>query len=192
MHVRGCVCVVHEERGTVWQDLAKVYKSLANFRRFISHLIWQNAEPTLANSLHYWANFQCFKWPNIENNLTIWSHLRGRRFFSLVPFKLNSRYWSTSYLPTYLPSYAPNLIKDQSRVERVSILNWWQWWRLWNEVRACSIESDRWVRFFIFGDQSCLSEAATLSKEQDSNVINVISYSDSSSSNPCEKALKRI
>ena len=98
---RVCVCVRHEERGTVWQDLATVYKSLANFRRFISHLIWQNAEPTLANSLHYWANFQCFEWPNIENNLTIWSHLRGRRFFSLVPFKLNSRYWST-YLPTYL------------------------------------------------------------------------------------------
>ena len=28
--------------------------------------IWQNVEPTLANMLHYWASFHCFKWPNIE------------------------------------------------------------------------------------------------------------------------------
>ena len=29
-------------------------------------LIWQKAEPTLANLLHYWGNFQCYKWQNIE------------------------------------------------------------------------------------------------------------------------------
>ena len=29
-------------------------------------IIWQNAEPTLANLWHYWANFHCYKWPNIE------------------------------------------------------------------------------------------------------------------------------
>ena len=37
-------------------------------------LIWQNAEPILANLWHFWANFLYCKWPNIENNLTIWSH----------------------------------------------------------------------------------------------------------------------
>ena len=34
-------------------------------------LIWQNVEPTLANLLHYWGNFHCCSWPNIEKNLTI-------------------------------------------------------------------------------------------------------------------------
>ena len=34
-------------------------------------LIWQNVEPTLANLLHYCADFHCCKRPNIENNLTI-------------------------------------------------------------------------------------------------------------------------
>ena len=29
-------------------------------------LIWQNAEPTLANLWHYWANIHCCIWPNIE------------------------------------------------------------------------------------------------------------------------------
>ena len=37
-------------------------------------LIWQNAEPSLANFWHYWANFPCYLWPLIENNLTLWSH----------------------------------------------------------------------------------------------------------------------
>ena len=38
-----------------------------------------------ANLWQNWANFHCYKWPNIENNLIIWSHC--------LP---------TSYLPTYL------------------------------------------------------------------------------------------
>ena len=30
-------------------------------------LIWQNSKPTLAKLLHcFWANFHCWKWPNIE------------------------------------------------------------------------------------------------------------------------------
>ena len=29
-------------------------------------LIWQNIKPTLANLLHYWAYFHCYKWPNTE------------------------------------------------------------------------------------------------------------------------------
>ena len=29
-------------------------------------LMWQNAEPTLANLCHYVANFHCYKWQNIE------------------------------------------------------------------------------------------------------------------------------
>ena len=48
---------------TVWPDLAKVTKSMPFFTVF---LIWPNAEPTLANLCHYWANFKCCKWPNIK------------------------------------------------------------------------------------------------------------------------------
>ena len=53
---------------TIWRNLAtlaNVYKSLANFVSLF--LIWQNAEPILANLWHCWANFHCSKWPNIEN-----------------------------------------------------------------------------------------------------------------------------
>ena len=54
----------------VWTDLAKFChfgKSLRLWQIFNGlFLIWQNAEPTLANLLHYWANFHCCKWPNLE------------------------------------------------------------------------------------------------------------------------------
>ena len=53
----------------IWRNsatLAEVYKSFTNFWQFIS--CWQNAEPTLANLWHYWANFHliCCIWPNNE------------------------------------------------------------------------------------------------------------------------------
>ena len=49
-------------------------KSLPLWQKFAScwqicdglFLIWQNAEPTLANLWHYWANFHCCKWSHIE------------------------------------------------------------------------------------------------------------------------------
>ena len=55
----------------VWADLAKLHhygkKFPSLWQIFDSlFLIWQNAEPTLANLWHYWANFHCCKWPNIE------------------------------------------------------------------------------------------------------------------------------
>ena len=31
--------------------------------------------------LCFWVNFQCYKWPNIENNLAIWSHWAGRWYW---------------------------------------------------------------------------------------------------------------
>ena len=36
-----------------------------NFEGFFL-TIWQNIKPTLTNLLHYWANFPCYQWPNIE------------------------------------------------------------------------------------------------------------------------------
>ena len=45
----------------LWQ---KFTRSRASFNGLF--LIWQNAEPTLANLGHYWANFHCCKWPNLE------------------------------------------------------------------------------------------------------------------------------
>ena len=46
--------------------------------------MWQNAEPTLANFWHYWAIFDCCKWPNIvtlatSNNINPSSPARSVR-----------------------------------------------------------------------------------------------------------------
>ena len=49
---------------TVWPDLVKFRHFGKNFDSLF--LTWLNAEPTLANLLHCWANFQCCKWQNIE------------------------------------------------------------------------------------------------------------------------------
>ena len=51
----------------IWRNfapLAKIYKHLQIFDSLC--LIWQNTELTLANLWHYWVNFHCCKWPNIE------------------------------------------------------------------------------------------------------------------------------
>ena len=53
-----------DQIGRNFATLAKKWKSLANVWIFISYLA--NVEPTLANLLHYWANFHCCSWPNIE------------------------------------------------------------------------------------------------------------------------------
>ena len=49
-------------------------KILPLWQKFISiwqiwdclFLIWKNAEHAVANLWHYWAHFDCCKWPNIE------------------------------------------------------------------------------------------------------------------------------
>ena len=53
----------------LWQNFKSLWQIFDTL-----FLIWQTVEPTLANLLHDWANFHFCKWPNIENNLTIWSH----------------------------------------------------------------------------------------------------------------------
>ena len=63
----------------VWPDLAKFRHFGKNFQvvdqfLMVYFVFGKNNEPTLANLWQYWANFHCCKWPNIENNLTIWSH----------------------------------------------------------------------------------------------------------------------
>ena len=49
-HYRSHSCRVEK----IWQNVDSLF------------LIWQNAEQTLANVWHDWANFHCCKWPNIE------------------------------------------------------------------------------------------------------------------------------
>ena len=48
----------------IFATLAKMSKSWAIFEGLFP--ILENFGPTLANLLHYWANFYCCKWPNIE------------------------------------------------------------------------------------------------------------------------------
>ena len=55
----------------VGPDLTKSHHSGKKFTSLLPifyslYLIWQNAEPTLASLSHYWANFHCCKWPNME------------------------------------------------------------------------------------------------------------------------------
>ena len=61
--VRGNQC---DQIWQIFATLANVYKSLTNFDGLF--LIWQNDESTLENLWHYWANFQCCIWPNIEKS----------------------------------------------------------------------------------------------------------------------------
>ena len=63
-------------------------------------LFRQNAEPTLANLLHCWANFQCCKWPNIEkysNHLVTLSVTRSTRMI-WTRHRRVSQAWAS---PTY-------------------------------------------------------------------------------------------
>ena len=53
--------------------LCRNFKSLKQIYQD-SFSIWQNFEHTWAILLCYWAKFHCCKWPNIEKNLSIWSH----------------------------------------------------------------------------------------------------------------------
>ena len=77
---------------TVWHRFGEI---LPLWEKFTSYwkifdalfLIWQNAEPTLANLSHFWANFHCCKWPNIEQ---LCNHLVTLLLKISVAFKLRS------------------------------------------------------------------------------------------------------
>ena len=72
-------CDNEREGERVWPDLAKFCHFGKTLQVFGLFLIWQNAEPTLANLWHYWANFHCCKWSYLKNNITIWSHWREKK-----------------------------------------------------------------------------------------------------------------
>ena len=44
------------EISPLWQTFTSLWKMFDGV-----FLIWQNSKPTLANMLHYWANFHCYK-----------------------------------------------------------------------------------------------------------------------------------
>ena len=51
----------------LWQNLPSLWQIFVSL-----FIIWETNKPTLANLLHYWANFRCCKWKNIE---TQFNHL---------------------------------------------------------------------------------------------------------------------
>ena len=55
------------ENSPLWQYFTSLWQLLGGL-----FLIWQNNKSTLANLLHYWTNFHCWKWPNIES---LFNHL---------------------------------------------------------------------------------------------------------------------
>ena len=58
----------HESSVTRFGEILPLWQKFTIFCQICDCLfpIWQNAEPTLANLWHYWANFHCCKWPKIE------------------------------------------------------------------------------------------------------------------------------
>ena len=71
---------------SVWPDLAKFYKYLANFWWFISYLA--NCWSYFGDFLHYWANFHCCKWPNIEKESNHLVTLLRRKIWDLIYYIL--------------------------------------------------------------------------------------------------------
>ena len=49
------------EISPLWQNIKNIWQL---YEGLIS--IWQTFEPTLENSMCFWANLRCCKWPNIE------------------------------------------------------------------------------------------------------------------------------
>ena len=77
-------------------------------------LIWQNAQPTLANLWHNWDNFHCCKWPKIEiksNHLVtlitvekLYDEdllLAGESLWHWQPHLLKPLMWPTSIRPIH-------------------------------------------------------------------------------------------
>ena len=63
---RVSVVDLHDQNDQVWRNFAtsaKFYKS----GNFLTVYFLFGKISTLANLFHYWANFHCFKWRNIEN-----------------------------------------------------------------------------------------------------------------------------
>ena len=59
----------------IWQNIATLAAFL-NLCQIVEGLfsVWQNFEPTLAKLLCFGAASQCCEWPNMKNNIAIWSH----------------------------------------------------------------------------------------------------------------------
>ena len=53
---------------TIFGEFLQLWQKFTSLWQIVDSLflIWQNYESTLSNLRHYWANFQCCKWPNIE------------------------------------------------------------------------------------------------------------------------------
>ena len=87
--------VVHSV--TKFGEISPLWHNLQSLGQFLDGLftIWQNFEPTLASFIYFWANFHRCKWPNVENDIAIWSHKRFHSFYSAVD----------STAPTILPPW---------------------------------------------------------------------------------------
>ena len=61
---------------TRFGEISPLWPNLKSFGQLIESLfsIWQTFEPGLTNFVSNWAiSYSCY-WPNIENNLSLWSH----------------------------------------------------------------------------------------------------------------------
>ena len=85
-----------------------MWPDLANFRHFCSQLLtlwplrmfWFSIckifEQICANFKRFWANFNCCKWPNIEQkNIAIWSHWSENKFCNRIDEQV---YWYESLI----------------------------------------------------------------------------------------------
>ena len=93
-------CLVLKQEGessSVWPNLAKFRHHGKIFQTFDKcmtvHFFGKMLKPTRANLLHYWANFYCCKWPNLKNNLTIWSHSSSSSWWARVFFTCRPAVW---------------------------------------------------------------------------------------------------
>ena len=88
-----------------------------NFWRFVSY--WANAEPTLVILWHYWANFHCYKWPNIVNYLTIWSHcLRSTILWTRYDRNFGAKNWRCKASQRYTFQIVTTLVCWHFSVEK--------------------------------------------------------------------------
>ena len=53
---------------SIFSSVTRFGKIKKSFYPLLEQLfsIWKNCEPTMANISYLWANFPCYKWPNIE------------------------------------------------------------------------------------------------------------------------------
>ena len=79
----GCV-----QCDQIWRNFTALAKIITSLWQFFDSLflMWQNAVSTLANLLHYWANFPYYKWPKNGK-----SHWLRRQMWACLPVRVSAK-----------------------------------------------------------------------------------------------------